>query len=468
MPFLASIEGQFAFGRQPVTTQLTRSGIITQDLLLYLDSGNVTSYPGSGTTWTDLSSNGNNATSLTGTTYSSSNGGIVSFNGTSGSGLLTSSKYNPTYTGKTVFVAGNLTAITTGAFRAMVGSGADNRNFNFYFYNPASGRYQFHYSAAGAGSFSTDLSYTPGNWFTAALTQATDGTVTYYLNGAQVSQTTQSFSQYLSPSTEYIGRADNYWNGPLPVITVYKTALTPSQILQNHNAVYSRYSLVTTNLVSWFDPSFVASYPGTGTTLNDLSATPVNGTMANISFTTPYFSYNGSNSQVTIADNAKLEPGSGDWTMEAWFYTTAFKTGGAGVILGKFNNSGRSQDVSYSIRTNNTGAVYAQIGDGTGNFVNSTTYQSVLSNWAQISFVYKNTVPKTLETFVNGASIGSVAHSLSSILNSSNALYLGSYNGGEYAQWFAGRIGVTRLYNAALTSAQVLQNYNADRAKYGL
>jgi hypothetical protein len=467
MPFLATIEGQFAFGRSPVTTQPqpTPFGLITQDLLLYLDSGNVTSYPGSGTTWTDLSSNTNNATSLTGYTYSSSNGGIISFNGTSGSGSLVSSKYNPTYTGKTVFVTGNLTAIATTNFRAMVGSGADNRNFNFYFYSPAANRYQFHYSAAGAGSFSADLSYTPGNWFTAAVTQATDGTTVYYLNGAQVSQTTQSFSQYLSPSTEFVGRADNYWNGPLPVVTVYKTALTAAQILQNHNAVYSRYSLVTSNLVSWFDPSFVASYPGTGATINDLSATPVNGTMTNINFSTPYFTYNGTTSQVTIPDNAKLDPGTSSFTMEAWIYPTTFKTG---VVLGKFNNGGRSQEVSYSIRTNPSGDVFAQVGDGTGSFVNSSTFRTTLSNWSQVVYVIKNTAPKGLETFINGASIGSVSYTLSSLLNSSNALYLGSYNGGEFSQWFAGRIGVTRLYNAALTSAQVLQNFNADRAKYGL
>jgi hypothetical protein len=468
MPFLASIEGQFAFGRSPVTTQPTptpSSGIVTLDLLLYLDSGNVTSYPGTGTTWTDLSSNTNNATSLTGTTYSSSNGGIVSFNGTTGSGSLVSSKYNTPYTGKTVFVTGNLTAITTGAFRAMVGSGADNRNFNFYFYSPAANRYQFHYSASGVGSFSSDLSYTPGNWFTAAVTQNTDGTVTYYLNGTQVSQTNQTFTQYLSPSTEFVGRADNYWNGPLPVITVYKTALTAAQILQNHNAVYSRYTLVTANLVSWFDPSFVASYPGTGTTINDLSPSPVNGTMANITFTSPYFTYNGSNAQVTIPDNAKLDPGTSSWTMEAWVYPTTFKTG---VVLGKFNNSGRSADVSYSIRTNPNGDIYAQVGDGTGSFVNSSTYRTTLSTWAQIVYVIKNTAPKSLETFVNGASIGSVSYTLSSLLNSSNALYLGSYNGGEYSQWFAGRIGITRLYNTNLTSAQVLQNFNADRVKYGL
>jgi hypothetical protein len=227
-------------------------------------------------------------------------------------------------------------------------------------------------------------------------------------------------------------------------------------------------SPITNNIVLWYDPSQPSSYPGSGTTITDLSPNPVNGTLANISYTNPYFNYNGSNSQVTIPDTSKLEPGSGDWTMEAWFYTTAFKTGSAGVILGKFDPGGGSIDVSYSIRTNSTGGLFSQIGDGTGSFINSTNYQTSLSVWAQVVYVWKNIATNTLETYINGASIGSVNHSLGSILNTSANLYLGSYNGGEFSQWFNGRIGIVRLYNRALTSAEVLQNYNADKSKYGL
>jgi len=114
-------------------------------------------------------------------------------------------------------------------------------------YSPSSGVYQLHYSTGSSGSFSGsfsgNLSYTPGNWFTIAVTQATDGTTVYYLNGQQVSQTTMTFSQFLSGSTENVGRADNFWNGPLPILCVYKTALTAAQILANHNAVRGRYGL---------------------------------------------------------------------------------------------------------------------------------------------------------------------------------------------------------------------------------
>jgi hypothetical protein len=245
MPFVGSVEGKMVFGRTTGS-----SGFVTTNMLLYLDAGNSASYPGTGTTWTDLSSNANNATSLTsgltGVTYSSLNGGYLSFNG-AGSGSLVANKYNTTYTGKTIFVAGNLTSIDIGTYRAFLGSSVGGRNFNLYMYSPSSGVYQLHYSTGSSGSFSGsvsgNLSYTPGNWFTIAVTQATDGTTIYYLNGQQVSQNNVSFSQFLSGSTEHVGRADNFWNGPLPIICVYKTNLTAAQILANHNAVRGRYGL---------------------------------------------------------------------------------------------------------------------------------------------------------------------------------------------------------------------------------
>lgn len=225
---------------------------------------------------------------------------------------------------------------------------------------------------------------------------------------------------------------------------------------------------VTDNALLSLDAANPSSYPGTGNTWYDISGNGLNGTMSNITYDGTSFSYNGTSSQVTITDNALLEPGSGDWTMEAWFNTTAFKTGGAGVILGKFDSGGGSQDVGYSMRTNNTGALYAQIGDGLGGYVNSTSYQTSLNTWAQVAYVWKNVSTNSLETYINGSSIGSVSHSLAQILNTSANLYIGSYNGGEYAQWFDGKIGIVRLYNRALSGAEVLQNYNASRSIYGL
>lgn len=56
--------------------------IVTSGLVLNLDAGYLRSYPGSGTTWFDVSDRGNNGTLINGPTYSSSNGGSILFDGT--------------------------------------------------------------------------------------------------------------------------------------------------------------------------------------------------------------------------------------------------------------------------------------------------------------------------------------------------------------------------------------------------
>lgn len=56
--------------------------IVKSGLVLYLDANAGMSYPGSGTTWTDLSGNSQNGTLTNGPTYTSSNGGGIVFDGT--------------------------------------------------------------------------------------------------------------------------------------------------------------------------------------------------------------------------------------------------------------------------------------------------------------------------------------------------------------------------------------------------
>jgi hypothetical protein len=190
--------------------------------------------------------------------------------------------------------------------------------------------------------------------------------------------------------------------------------------------------------------------------------------MSNITHTNPYFVYNGTSSQISVADNALLEPGSGSFSMEVWVNQNA---AGNDVVFGKFDSGGLTVDVAYSIRTTGT-TYYGQLGSGSGVgstlFVNSTSFAGTLNTWYQLVYSFKNGATKTLETFVNGSSIGTVNHSLSSILNTTTGLYIGSYNNGEFAQWFDGEIGITRFYNKALSSAEVLQNWNANKSIYGL
>jgi hypothetical protein len=216
----------------------------------------------------------------------------------------------------------------------------------------------------------------------------------------------------------------------------------------------------------YYDPANITSYPGTGTIINSLAPINLTGAMSNITFTDPYFAYNGTSSTVSVADDAAIEPGSGDFTVETWVNATTL-TGSSRVILGKFNNGGASQHVSYAIRSLATGVTRFEVGNGTST-VNSPTFTLSTNTWYQIVGVWTNVASNSIELYVNGVSQGSNAHAFASILNSTNPLYLGSYNGGEYPQWWDGRIGIVRMYSRALNSSQISQNYNANKAAYGL
>ena len=55
--------------------------IVTDGLVLAIDAANTKSYPGSGTTWYDISRNNSNGSLVNGSTFSSENLGTVTFNG---------------------------------------------------------------------------------------------------------------------------------------------------------------------------------------------------------------------------------------------------------------------------------------------------------------------------------------------------------------------------------------------------
>ena len=222
---------------------------------------------------------------------------------------------------------------------------------------------------------------------------------------------------------------------------------------------------VTSNLVLYYDPSNPSSYSGSGTTINDLSGNGLNGTMSNITFTSPYFSYNGSSSEISVADNSLLEPGSGDWSIEFWVNHSVI-AGASRVLIAK-TDGGNSADWGYGLRTQSNGNTFMEIGNGSTSITTPTSTLNI-NTWYQVVGVWTNVASNSLSLYINGSLIGSNSHSFTSIKNTTSPLYLGSFNGGQFAQWLNGRMGVVRIYDTSLNSSQILQNFNADKSKYGL
>ena len=439
------------------------ASIITNNLQIWLDANNASSYSGTGTTVNDLSGNVYTHT-LTDATYTMLNG-VKCFDCTTGNRRVVVNGTGPTLptTGYTYITWARLEAGNPASFRTLLYTNSPK-------YTPITipnNSNTLGYWDSAFRSSTYDLASSVSIWVQYAVV-GDNSSQTFYINGSQVGNSIA----YGAGGTTHWGWGNNDTAGQpwgyVANMFLYNTKLTQEQILQNYYNQLPKFtapSIVTSNLVLWYDPSNSVSYPGSGSSITNLASTSLNGTISNATYASPYLTYNGSSSQINIADNALLEPGTGDWTMEAWVYLSS-SSSGSKVVLGKFDPGGLSADVSYSIRIQGAN-IYAQIGNGSG-VVDTPLYTLPLNTWTHVTYVWKNVATNSLEAYINGVSVGSVSHSFASILNTSANLYIGSYNGGEYSQYMNGRIGITRLYSAALTSAQVLQNYNADKSKYGL
>jgi hypothetical protein len=135
-----------------------------------------------------------------------------------------------------------------------------------------------------------------------------------------------------------------------------------------------------------------------------------------------------------------------------------------------FSNSYRyftNEGFLFNIGNNGTD-IFLSIGQDQEVAVSTTGYVSA-NTWFYGCATFNGT---TARLFVNGLETlyVSQAGSISTILYNTNPAYLGRWllNGTTTYDLFSGRIGITQLYNRALSSQEVLQNFNATRARFGI
>jgi hypothetical protein len=212
--------------------------IITDGLVLALDAGNVKSYPGSGTTWNDLSGNNNTGTLTNGPTFDGANGGSIVFDGTNdyvvGSiSPISNWSMNIWYlstdiTSKLVFYPFSGTTGDNGL--GFGGTFNVNTNNRWYFFD-------------GTNTFSSsNTAITTNVWYNLVVTKSST-TYNLYTNG---SLSLSGSGVNLSLTQYNLGRrGDNlfYVNGRIPQSSIYNRALSPQEILQNFNATRSRFGV---------------------------------------------------------------------------------------------------------------------------------------------------------------------------------------------------------------------------------
>jgi hypothetical protein len=251
------------------------SPVVTSGLVMHLDAGNASSYPGSGTTWTDLSGSGNNGTLTNGPTYSSSNGGSIVFDGVNDAVLLN----NATTFGSPADISINIWVrytdfIATANGRALFRGSSLSENVGFAVYQATDSPYNRVKCYVNLGTGLTVLNsatqLSTNQWYFVTLTY-NSSVLSLYINGVLDASIAGSGGiSWPSPARfpQFGEMFGTYFNGRIAQMTFYNRALTAAEVLQNYNALRPRFGDVTnpTTGRTWMDRNLGATQVATSST----------------------------------------------------------------------------------------------------------------------------------------------------------------------------------------------------------
>ena len=219
--------------------------IITNGLVLCLDAGNTKSYPGSGTTWTDLSGNGNNGSLVNGVGYNSGNLGSLSFDGTNDEVFVNNSpsiNFSGTQQYTALVWAYPLLGGTT--WHGLISKG----NSQQYALTINSPNAYLHYETnqGGISALNSSASSVVANTWQ-FFGMRFDGTNKTIWKNANIIATQSATTLNSTSNTEQlrIGEGNNgeQFGGNIAQVSIYNRALTASEIQQNFNATRSRFGI---------------------------------------------------------------------------------------------------------------------------------------------------------------------------------------------------------------------------------
>jgi hypothetical protein len=433
--------------------------ISTDGLILHIDPSINTCYPGTGTTIYDLSSNAYVGSILNGASYSNNRTGALLFDGANECVQF----YNAILSGTQDFT------IESWAYNTKTPAGQGGPDGTI-FANYGVGNLQFFYSYQYIGMWLNNNSAYTSNpqaiyqYGPMQLTATRSGSnLSIYLDGNLVD--TGSSADTVGTTTNFrIGAntsGTERFVGYIYNLKIYNRALPQSEIINNYNALKSRYKQelpkITSGSVFELDFADKNCYPGTGTTVYDLSSFRTNGSVMNgATFvgtgTTSSFSFDGVDDHLTFPYNSsQMSFPDNNATISVWFRYNS--SDGTGSLITQRGISGFCLYVMG-------GKFYAD-GGGTA----SITSVNTLHNGANYNAVavYDRT-NSLLRLYLNGIADNTTSYT-GSIQDTYTILLAKSvFSDGP----LAANIYAAQVYNRVLSASEILQNYNYNRGRFGI
>lgn len=236
-------------------------------------------------------------------------------------------------------------------------------------------------------------------------------------------------------------------------------------------AFYRGPNVVTNGLVLCLDAANTLSYPGSGTTWSDLSGNNNTGSLIN----GPTFNsanggsivFDGTDDYVNLGLIPQLNGVQVNLTIDLWVMTSQIKT--YSIIYSVYSNFSSPGLLNSMVRFDNNNITY-YMSSNTANF-QTITYllNPIINNWYNIVVTVGGTTSAPVATiYVNGTSVKS--QNMAAVypnINTTIDFRLGS-SVFTSAEVLNGRIATTKCYTRALSAAEVQQNYEATKTRFGL
>lgn len=281
------------------------------------------------------------------------------------------------------------------------------------------------------------------------------------VNGASMSKTTAT-TAYTSVTAYQVGaRGDggSPWDGEIAEVIIYDRYLDDDEILLVNNYLRDKYDA---NFITPLGTSNLGLSLSGDISLSDNDGLLINGATYDEAVNGGIIEFDGVDDYISIPASSKFNFGTGDFTIQSWINWDAVASTRAIVGLADYwNTAGGFMCYASSLG----GIINLWYFDGVSaiNLGYTAGGSLPVNEWVMVTVVrsganadvYINTDYTNVSTALSGVSLG----------NATGVTRIGS-NHNVGANNFNGKIPLVAIYDRALTSDEVLQNYNANKIRF--
>ena len=404
------------------------------------------------TAWRDLSSSNNNGTLANGTSFNSK--GYITFDGVDDEVNTSYTAQLNDFTTTVLFKDGG-----TAAWGRMVDKGyTDGFFISNYFATYGAG-----YVGCGiiepSPPHGVALQYDTSRWHSFTSVRS-GGTQTIYLDGVLNNATRSVSAATLNVTTVSIGAwsgatDSQRFTGNISKVLMYNKALTTTEILQN----YHGGPIVTSGLTFAVDAGNLVSYESGSTTTYSLTGSET-GTLVNgVGYNTGNggsWTFDGGDDYIQL--NSSVIPAGNEISISFWNF--GINAPSSSIIAASFNSS--DQTLNVHLPWSNNG-IYWDCGYPF-NRIDKIATNAEYQGWHNWVFT-KNATTGNMSIYLDG-NLWHSGSGLTSAIPAMTAARMGSYWNSQL--YHSGRIAQCLIHNRALTADEVVQNFRAQRNRFGI